>query len=103
MNKIPKSFTVGGQDIEVKIVESIPCDKLGECTLWNGDMSIAKNYKGYPQTQSSQNNTFFHELTHLILDTMGEYELSQNERFVSTFSGFLTEAVRSFKYEEDGE
>lgn len=99
MTRIPKSFTVGGQDIEVAIVESIPCDKLGECTLWNGNMSIAKTYKGYPQTQSSKNNTFFHELTHLILDTMGEYELSQNEKFVSTFSGFLTEAIRSFKYE----
>lgn len=99
MNKIPKSFSVGGQDIEVTIVESIPSDKMGECTSWNGNISIAKTYKGYPQTQSSQNNTFYHELTHLILDTMGEYELSNNEKFVCAFSGFLTEAVRSFKYE----
>lgn len=99
MNKIPKSFMVGGQDIEVTIVESIPSDKMGECTSWHGNISIAKTYKGYPQTQSSQNNTFFHELTHLILDTMGEYELSDNEKFVCAFSGFLTEAVRSFKYE----
>lgn len=41
MTRIPKSFTVGGQDIDVTMIE----------------------------------------------------------RFVNTFSGFLTEAIRSFKYE----
>ena len=100
LNKIPKRFHVGGQDIEVFIVENLPCDKMGECTLWNGNISIAKTYKGYPQTKSSQNNTFYHELVHSILDTMGEYELSNNENFVCAFSGFLTEAIRSFEYGE---
>lgn len=103
LNRIPKSFTVGGQDMYVFIVDTIPNDKMGECTLWNGNISIARTYKGFPQTQSSQYNTFFHELTHAVLDTMGEYELSQNERFVCTFASLLTEAVRSFKYEEYGE
>lgn len=103
MNKIPKSFTVGGQEMDVLIVDTIPEDKLSECTIWNGSIRIARVYKGIPQTQSSQCNTFFHELTHAVLDTMGEYELSQNERFVCTFASLLTEAVRSFKYEEDGE
>lgn len=103
MNRIPKSFTVGGQDMDVLIADTIPEDKLGECTIWNGIIRIARVYKGIPQTQSSQYNTFFHELTHAVLDTMGEYELNNNEKFVCTFSGFLTEAIRSFKYEEDGE
>jgi hypothetical protein len=31
---------------------------------------------------------------------MAEYELNNNEKFVCTFSGFLTEAVRSFEYGE---
>ena len=38
----------------------------------------------------------------LIIQTIdGEYkdELNNNERFVCTFSGFLTGALRSFKYE----
>lgn len=103
INRIPKSFTVGGQEMDVLIVDTIPEDKLGECTIWNGSIRIARVYKGFPQTQSSQYNTFFHELTHAVLDTMGEYELNNNEKFVCAFSGFLTEAIRSFKYNEDGE
>lgn len=103
MNRIPKSFTIGGQDMYVFIVDTIPNDKMGECTLWNGNISIARTYKGLMQTPSSQHNTFFHELTHAVLDTMGEYELNNNEKFVCAFSGFLTEAIRSFKYGEDGE
>lgn len=99
MNKIPESFTVGGQDIVVLIQNTIDGDKLGEACLWNGTIKISDIYKGCLQSKSSKFNTFYHELIHLILDTMGEYELSANERFVNTFSGFLTEAIRSFKYE----
>lgn len=99
MNNIPKSFTVGGQDIEVVTQHTIDGDQLGEACLWNGTIKIAEIYKGCLQSESSKFNTFHHELIHLILDTMGEYELSANERFVNTFSGFLTEAIRSFKYE----
>lgn len=100
MNKIPKSFTVGGQDIEVLIQYTIDGDKMGEACLWNGIIKISEIYKGYKQTDSSKFNTFHHELIHLILDTMGEFELSSNERFVNTFGGFLTEAIRSFEYGE---
>lgn len=100
MNKIPKSFTVGGQDIEVLNQSTIDGDKLGEACLWNGTIKISEIYKGNKQTESSKFNTFHHELIHLILDTMGEYELSANERFVNSFGGFLTEAVKSYKYDE---
>ena len=99
MIRIPKSFTVGGQDINVTMNEGFEDEKLGACSLWDGRLKIAETYKGRAQSNSSKLNTFYHELIHLILDTMGEYELSQNERFVNTFSGFLTEAIRSFKYE----
>ena len=97
--RIPKSFTVGGQDVEVVIQNTIDGDKLGEACLWKGTIKISEIYKGCLQSESSKFNTFQRELIHLILDTMGEYELSTNERFVNTFSGFLTEAIRSFKYE----
>lgn len=100
MNKIPKRFHIGGQDIDVLIHNTIDGDKMGEACLWNGSIKISEIYKGNKQTDSSKFNTFHHELIHLILDTMGEFELSSNERFVNTFSGFLTEAVRSFEYDE---
>lgn len=100
LNKIPKSLTVGGQDIEVKNVEICEESDLGNIILGQGEIQIANNVsRNIPQSETSKLNTFYHELTHAILRTMGEYELNSNEKFVCTFSGFLTEAIRSFKYE----
>ena len=45
------------------------------------------------QSEGSKKNTFYHELTHSILKTMGEDELNNNEKFVCCFSSFLTEAM----------
>ena len=39
--KIHESFTVGGQDIEVVIQNTIDGDKLGEACLWNGTIKIS--------------------------------------------------------------
>lgn len=99
-HKLPNKFTVGGQEIEVRIVDSIDGSKLGTCSVAEGAVRIAKTFNGREQSESSKLNTFCHELTHSILDTMGEHELSANERFVCSFSGFLAEAMKSFSYVE---
>lgn len=100
MNRIPNKFTVGGQDITVKQVELCENSDLGNIILGQGEIQIANFVtRGVEQSYTSKLNTFYHELTHAILKTMGEYELNNNERFVCTFSSLLTEAVRSFKYE----
>ena len=99
-HKLPNKFTVGGQEIEVRIVDSIDGSKLGTCSVPEGAVRIAKTFNGREQSESSKLNTFCHELTHSILDTMGEHELSANERFVCSFSGFLAEAMKSFSYDE---
>lgn len=100
LTTIPKRFHVGGQDIDVKHVELCEESDLGNIILGQGEIQIANNVsRNVPQSETSKLNTFYHELTHAILKTMGEYELNSNERFVCTFSGFLTEAIRSFEYE----
>ena len=60
------------------------------------------NYVGKDgrQSQSSKENTFYHELVHSILRTMGETELNDNERFVCCFAGFLTEAMKNAYFKE---
>ena len=103
MNRIPNKFTVGGQDINVKQVELCENSDLGNIVLGQGEIQIASYVsRGVPQSDTSKLNTFYHELTHAILRTMGEYELNSNERFVCTFSSLLTEAVRSFDYGREG-
>ena len=100
-HKLSNKFTVGGQEIEVRIVDSIDHGKLGTCSVAEGIIKIAKTFNGREQSESSKLNTFCHELTHSILDTMGEHELSANERFVCSFSGFLAEAMKSFSFYEN--
>lgn len=94
--KIPSKYTIGGQDVKVEFVESDGED-YGNYTHAKGIMKICKKAGDTPQSDTSQLNTFFHELTHSVLRTMGEYELNANEKFVSCFAGFLTEAIRTME------
>ncbi len=94
--KIPSKYTVGGQDVVVEIVETDGGD-YGNYNNCKGVMKICKKCDDVPQSETVKLNTFFHELTHSILITMGERELNTNEKFVNCFAGFLTEAIRTME------
>ena len=91
--KIPSKIRIGGQDINVCIVERIEDEKLGQICLAEGKLLIADNFSTRKQSDTSKANTFVHEVVHGILDTMCETELSGNEKFVSTFSSFMVDVV----------
>lgn len=92
--KIPKSFIVGGQKIDIKHIERCDSNGYGECCIAAGYIEIADKFnKDLKQTDTSKTNTFYHELIHCILDTMGRKDLSGDEVFVCSFAGFLTEAM----------
>lgn len=94
---IPSEIQVGGQKITVEMVDTIQDGLMGESLLCGSYIKIANNASGYKQTDESKLNTFIHECVHIILDNMGEKELSANERFVCTFAGFATEIIKSIK------
>lgn len=102
---IPNSFNVGGIKMNVNIVDKLPDGILGNCCLAKSTVNIARTYMDsdgiYKQSEESMTNTFYHELTHNILDTMAEFDLSKNEKFVSTFSSFLNEALGSMQFDEE--
>lgn len=91
--EIPGKIRIGGQDIDVCIVERIEGDKLGQICVAEGKMLIADNFSTSKQSESSKVNTFIHEVVHGILDTMGETELSQNEKFVLILSSFMVDVI----------
>lgn len=93
--KIPQKYKVGGQEMNVEFIENM--SNLGECSVCEGYVRIANNSNGQKQSESSKLNTFMHELTHSILDTMGNYELSKDEIFVSSFAALLTEAITTME------
>ena len=90
---IPNTIKIGGQDISIINEERLENDILGEICIAEGTLRIADNFKNRKQCQSSKITTFIHEVVHGILDTMGESELSGNERFVCAFSSLLVNPI----------
>ena len=90
---IPNKIRIGGQDISVVNNERLDDNKLGTICIAEGVLRIADNFSNIKQCESSKFNTFIHEVVHGVLDTMGESELSSNEKFVSTFSSLLVDTI----------
>lgn len=94
---IPDKVSIGGQMLEVIQPNEIEGGKLGQCCVAAGYIKIADTFNGKKQSGSSKENTFWHEVTHAILDTMGRGDLNEDESFVCCFSGFLTECINSIE------
>ena len=90
---IPSKIRIGGQDISVVNKERLDDDILGKICLAEGVLHIADNFSNRKQCESSKINTFIHEAVHGVLDTMGEFELSKNEKFVCTFASLLVDTI----------
>lgn len=90
---IPDKIRIGGQDIRIVNEERLDDNKLGTICVAEGVLRIADNFNNLKQCESSKINTFVHEIVHGILDTMGESELSGNEKFVCTFSSLLIDSI----------
>ena len=101
--KIPSSYKLGGQTVEVRDVERCDGNCVGTCSVSAGIVEIAEKFnKDHVQSPTSKVNTFYHELTHSILGTMGENELDENEKFVCCFSSLLADAMeKAYFIEED--
>lgn len=101
----PKQFRCGGQRIEVRDVERCENNNVGEAHACGGFIEIAHKFnKDDVQSPDSKLNTFYHEMVHVILTNMGENELNDNEKFVCSFAGFLTEAMADAKFiDKEGE
>ena len=100
--KIPAQIKLGGQTIEIRRVERCDDNAVGETSICEGKIEIADVFdKTRKQSETSKDNTFYHELTHAILETMGEKDLSGNEKFVSCFASFLADAMDKAYFLED--
>jgi hypothetical protein len=82
-----KEFTLGAIKWEIKTDDNRLDDlnMLGLCEFIKSTISIYE--KGMDTNLIEQ--TIYHELVHAILDTMGERELSANDKFVQNFALLL--------------
>lgn len=99
---LPLELRVGGAKYDVRFERTESDNALGECSTAETFIRVAPyTPMGRKASEESMKSTFWHELVHVILDTMDEYELSSNEKFVSVFSSFLNEAICTSKWNED--
>ena len=90
---IPKRMTVGGVDYVVNIKDVLNYNEYFGYWKPQGTIDIASGVEGDRISESRMRTTFWHELTHAILDRMGRTDLNDSEEFVNTFSAFLSGAI----------
>ena len=90
---IPNKIRIGGQDVSIVNKERLDDNNLGNICVAEGFLQIADNFDNKKQSEGSKINTFIHEVVHGVLDSMGESELSKNEKFVCTFASLLVDTV----------
>jgi predicted SprT family Zn-dependent metalloprotease len=98
--KIPKSFQLHGQTIEVAYVDHIGSESgtLGEAHIAKNRIVLQNNASGFARSDSQIEQTFLHELVHFILIHLGQNELCDQEPFVDGFAHLLHQALSSMTY-----
>jgi hypothetical protein len=101
--KMPKSVMVGETEIVVQQPDGLKLDKdVCRGAYYRSDNKIVVA-KGNPERNviydvDERANTFWHELTHVILQDMGERRLNANEKFVSAFADRLHQAIKTARF-----
>jgi len=98
--KIPKRFKVFASTINVDFDSERLSNEgfLGDCNFNDNQINICSEYRGRKVTECSTVDTFYHEKIHIILDAMGEDELSKNEKFVEVFARLLRQSDESSEF-----
>ena len=96
--KIPKQFTVGPTTYRVEWRHTIQNPSAMGRTYYRKKLVEMAQYDEFGNSfeQEEIDDTFWHELTHIILQDMGN-DLTDNENFVTAFANRLTQAVNSSK------
>lgn len=95
--KIPKSFSLFGHTIRVKLLKSV--NKGKDYADWDFDkkeISLEKISDKF--TQEQQSEYFLHECLHGILDHLGYKELSNDEPFIEQTSRLLMQVLKTAEY-----
>jgi hypothetical protein len=92
---IPKEFKIFGETYKVKQLAKI--DKLGSWGEHNPNKNVIKILKSLNDEQKQQ--TFYHEILHVILYNLKYDELNEDEVFIDRLSKALHQIITTSKYE----
>jgi hypothetical protein len=97
----PRRMRVGKKMYSVEVVEAmIEKNCVGRTLYAERNIKIAAkhNATGRFLAGAEIRDTFWHEVTHAILEDMGRHTLNRDERFVSEFANRLSKAIDSAKF-----
>ncbi len=95
-NYIPKNCVLAGVDIITVITENKQnAGNLGKSSIANGVIQLQSLDYGIEISNTQMQNTYFHELVHQMLNSIGELELSENEKFVQNMGNMIFEFLRT--------
>lgn len=97
---LPKKVQVGDKWYSVDVVESMRRkSEMGRVSYDTQRIELAKRtHHGVRFKLSALEETFWHELTHAILHSMGEHDLNNRENFVEEFAHRLARAIRTARF-----
>lgn len=98
--RIPKSFKLFASKIDVVFDNQRMNDKdcYGLAEYSNTKITLSDTHGTTLLSEDRIMDTFYHEKVHMILDTMHERELSENEKFVDTFAKLLRQSDETAIY-----
>lgn len=100
-NKIGLNTQIGGIDYTTRF-EDIVGDgtRLGEACSIDTSIKIAKNCRYIKQSVGCIQNTYWHEVLHMMLSDIGRHELCQEEELIEALSGKICEVLNTTDFVE---
>lgn len=99
--EMPVSFELFGSKwiviFDDDYLENKSC--YGESSYDERIIRLQKKSRGKERSIDGISQTFYHELTHAILDSMKEHDLSSNEKFVDLFGALLHQSIKTLRYD----
>lgn len=97
---IPRKVKIDSRWYSVEILEAMQNKSLmGEVDHIKRKIQIGrKTHHGVPFKLSAVHETYWHEVVHCILDSMGEHALNANETFVEEFSRRLAQSIETARF-----
>lgn len=93
--KIPTSFQLLGQRYSVKVIAQA---QWSDASIWGLFNPATREIQILDRSESDNLQTFFHEITHVILSAMGRDKLNKDEAFVDLMGSMLQQILTTSTY-----
>jgi len=93
--KLPSKFQLGGQTINILLKDNMSTtDAHGLCRYDAGEIWFDSNIK----PDDLKGITFYHELMHMLLNTLGQDAMRDNEGLVDSIGNLLWQAHKTMEF-----